>query len=243
MKILCPKCNTTFESDPLEKILTCPTCGAQYVNKHAVSKDDAASPNSDIVLEQVNKTPSAVEKAFVEKSDFELTFVKAVKEFFKFKQYKRVHPALAVFVGILLSPFLLAVLFLVASFYCALFFIKAAFAIADYLEEVISNSAKDQVPGVQIVIYLVGYPVFFFIKVFQACTMSYFFVCNFMFQLYGHIFSCDGFKFSAFLFGGKNDPVKHFKTPEVKQSTQVAVGVLVGIIYVIIIAIIAASCA
>lgn len=117
------------------------------------------------------------------------------KEFFDFKKYKLLHPALAVFVGLFVSPF--AVLFILALGFCFLlsFFFAFIEEPIDYLHRILRGEGEVVKTPTQFIVYFFSWPFLFFLYAFFALSRFIGIIVYFSAVLYGYIASLAGFKF------------------------------------------------
>lgn len=186
--------------------------------KPTVDEMPSKEPASEVQREEEVKksTPKTSTGDFVD------VIRNTVKEFFAFKQYKRIPVGLAVCAGILLSPFLLAVIFMIPSFYILLFMYKLLSSPVDYLLNCI-RTESDSLP-IQVVLYLVGYPLIFTIKFALAMFGMVFFTMYFFFMLFAYIYGWGGIKFQPFLFDASADCSAHLVG---KASNKTVISLLV----------------
>ncbi len=186
---------------------------------------DVAIEDAPTQDEPADPTPEEEPKkkaAKADRGDFVDVIRNTVKEFFAFKQYKRIPVGLAVCAGILLSPFLLTVIFMIPSFYILLFMYKLLSSPVDYLLNGI-RSESDSVP-IQVVLYLVGYPLIFIIKFALAMFGMVFFTMYFFFMLFAYVYGWGGIKFQPFLFDASTDCSAHLVG---KASNKTVISLLV----------------
>ena len=155
-----------------------------------------------------------------------------IKEFFAFKQFKRIHVGLAVCAGILMSPFLFAVIAMIPAFYILQFCYKMVSAPADYLLQAIRN--EGQSTPVKAVVYFVGYPTVFLMKIALSVFSVEFFVMYFFFMLFAYIYGFGGIKFQPFIFEASTDCSAHLEEDASAETIAIilTVTVLLGVFYV-----------
>lgn len=152
-----------------------------------------------------------------------------IKEFFEFKQFKRIPVGLAVVAGILLSPFLLAVIFMIPAFYILQFCYKIVAAPADFLLKSIREESDNTV--VKAVVYFVGYPFVFLMKIALSVFSVEFFVMYFFFMLFAWIYGCGGIKFQPFIFEATTDCSAHLEGKASKKTIAIilTVCIIIGV--------------
>ena len=117
------------------------------------------------------------------------------KEFFTFKKYKKMHPALAVLIGLLVSPFAIMFLFdLLDTFFMSILF-SFFEAPIKYLHGILNDEAKKTRIATEVVIYIISWPLLFFFYVLYALTALFLVISYFFAVLSGYIASLGGFKF------------------------------------------------
>lgn len=152
-----------------------------------------------------------------------------IKEFFEFKQFKRIPVGLAIVAGILLSPFLLAVIFMIPAFYILQFCYKIVAAPADFLLQSIREESDNTV--VKAVVYFVGYPFVFLMKIALSVFSVEFFVMYFFFMLFAWIYGCGGIKFQPFIFEATTDCSAHLEGKASKKTIAIilTVCIIIGV--------------
>lgn len=152
-----------------------------------------------------------------------------IKEFFEFKQFKRIPVGLAVVAGILLSPFLLSFIFMIPAFYILQFCYKIVSAPADFLLRNLRDESDET--AVKAVVYFIGYPIVFLMKVALSAFSVEFFVMYFFFMLFGYIYGCGGIKFQPFIFEATTDCSAHLEGKASKKTIAIilTVCILIGV--------------
>lgn len=118
-----------------------------------------------------------------------------MKEAFTFKKYKAMHPALATFVGIFMSPFLIIGLLLTAILAVFAFVCNLLLTPLKHIHSLFQNEAKGVKHATQFIIYAISWPVFFLLYfaislLFMLVYLLYAFISIFM-----YIFTLGGFKY------------------------------------------------
>ena len=126
------------------------------------------------------------------------TTAETISDVFSFHHYKRLKLAPAILLGIALSPFLISFIMLAASFYVLLFAYKMLIAPADYM--ITSMKSDHESVWVQLIIYLMGYPVVLLFRIAGALIGIGFFFINFLINCFGYVYSLGGIHFHAFLY-------------------------------------------
>ena len=209
--------------------------GAVFVNQQQtareeeVHKEHAQKAQSDAFKFDFEQADAKVEKSEPSKKEnkeavsqnrgsdaFMRVITNTIKEFFEFKQFKRIPVGLAVVAGILLSPFLLAVIFMIPAFYILQFCYKIVAAPADFLLKSIREESDNTV--VKAVVYFVGYPFVFLMKIALSVFSVEFFVMYFFFMLFAWIYGCGGIKFQPFIFEATTDCSAHLEGKASKKT-------------------------
>lgn len=121
-----------------------------------------------------------------------------MKEAFKLKKYKAMHPALAVFTMIFMLPWML-VSFALTAVLAVLGFIFELFAApARYLHGLTKSEGNDVKHATQAVIYLISWPVIFALYAAMIPLMLCILVTYALFSIVTYAWSLCGFKFHLF---------------------------------------------
>lgn len=164
------------------------------------------------------------------------TTAETISDVLSFHHYKRLKLAPAILLGIALSPFLISFIMLAASFYVLLFAYKMLIAPADYM--ITSMKSDHDSIWVQLIIYLMGYPVVLVFRIAGALIGIGFFFINFLINCFGYVYSLGGIHFHAFLYDTPSQHNGFKKTPYTMAENIVAlvcaivilVGYMTGII-------------
>lgn len=163
------------------------------------STQSAGSPSSE---SSSGSSSSEEPTTFARKPFYQHTST-TIAEVFSFNNYSRLDLAPAVLLGIALSPFLVSVIFLSAAFYVLLFVYKMLVAPADYL--ISSMKTDHDNVWIQLVIYILGYPVVLAFRLAGALIGIGFFFINFLINCFGYVYSLGGMHFHAFLYDDVRD--------------------------------------
>ncbi|UKI20887.1 MAG: hypothetical protein L6V83_04660 [Christensenella sp.] len=136
-----------FDEQNNEKVLE------DKVEENVVKEDVNSQENA----ENVEKTDKKNDEN--KKNDCFKTINDVVKEFFAFKQFKRIPIGLAVVAGIIFSPLLIASLVVLANIYLLCFFSKIIAAPAEFLLQHMRKEGNNKFSNG--VVYFVGYPFVF----------------------------------------------------------------------------------
>ena len=118
-----------------------------------------------------------------------------MKEAFTFKKYKAMHPALATFVGIFMSPFLVVGLLLATILAVFAFVVNLIFTPLKHVHSLFQSEAKDVKHATQAIIYAISWPIFYL--VYFAFSWLFIFIYLLYALLSGvmYIFTLGGFKY------------------------------------------------
>lgn len=222
--------------------------GAVFVNQQQtahteeVHEEHAQKAQNDAFKFDLEQADTKVEKSEPSKKEnkenasqnrgsdaFMRVITNTIKEFFKFEQFKRIPVGLAVVAGILLSPFLLSVIFMIPAFYILQFCYKIVAAPADFLLQNLREESDNTV--VKAVVYFVGYPFVFLMKIALSVFSVEFFVMYFFFMLFAWIYGCGGIKFQPFIFEASTDCSAHLEGKASKKTVAIilTVCILIGV--------------
>lgn len=137
--------------------------------------------------------------------DYDKSFKILADNFFKFKNYRRMHPVLAVIIGILMLPFTLAGLVMLGLLYVYYYFFKLLVLPADYLMGIIRNEGKEVKHATQAVIYFIGFPVaftYYALIAFEIIGIHILYIVTFVYLYFA---SLCGFKFKPILLYSDDD--------------------------------------
>lgn len=116
-------------------------------------------------------------------------------EVFSLKRYKRMHSALAVLCFIAVLPFvILFVIGIGAAFIFAIMFALIQGPL-DYLHGIVKQEKNGAHPAVQVVIYLISWPLLFFLYAMYALFALALYIIYFFNVVFGYYTSLGGFKF------------------------------------------------
>ena len=224
--------------------------GAVFVNRQQPARDEevheehAQKEQHDEFKIDLKQTETKAEKPELDRKEnnkendgassqnkgsdaFMRVITNTIKEFFEFKQFKRIPVGLAVVAGILLSPFLLSVIFMIPAFYILQFCYKIVAAPADFLLQNLREESDNTV--VKAVVYFVGYPVVFLMKITLSVFSVEFFIMYFFFMLFAWIYGCGGIKFQPFIFEASTDCSAHLEGKASKKTIAIILTVCIVI--------------
>jgi len=134
---------------------------------------------------------------------FEIDFLQKMttllKEAFKFKKYKAMNKALAVFTGLLMLPIV------IASFFATAVFASLAFAFAvisspvKYLHEILRGERDGVMHATQFIIYFIAWPIVFGLYVLMSFLLLMLLPAYALLSFLLYVWSLGGFKFHLFL--------------------------------------------
>lgn len=122
-----------------------------------------------------------------------------MKEFYAMKNYSKINKGLAVLVGILLSPFILATIALSWVCYIVLVAIAIFEAPGAFLNKYMLDTSKQVSAAAQFMIYFFGFPVVF---AYYCAIASLMIACQVLFlflQIFGWLGGIGGITFQPFL--------------------------------------------
>ena len=121
-----------------------------------------------------------------------------LKEAFKFKKYKAMHPVLAVFTGILMLP-IVAVSFMVTAMLAVLGFVFAFITgPVKYLHEIVHGEGQSVKHATQAIVYLISWPFVFFCYALIAFLLVLLIPTYALLSFLCYVWSLGGFKFHLF---------------------------------------------
>ena len=132
-------------------------------------------------------------------TDFLQQMATLLKEAFKFKKYKAMHPALAVFTGILMIPFVLLSFLATAALALMSFFFAVLATPVKYLHQIVTDEGKGVQHATQTVIYLISWPLVFLLYVLMSVLLLFIFPTYALLSCVTYIWSLGGFKFHLFI--------------------------------------------
>ena len=121
-----------------------------------------------------------------------------MKEALTLKKYKAMHPAFAIFVGIFMSPFLIAGLLLTAILAIFAFVCNLILTPLSHIYSLFHNEAKDVKHATQFLIYLVSWPLFFLAYFVFSWVFIITYILYAILSIDMYVFTLGGFKFHVF---------------------------------------------
>lgn len=131
--------------------------------------------------------------------DFLSKMVVLLKEAFRFKKYKAMHPALAVFTGIFMLPLVLASAALVVALASLSFMFAVLSAPVKYLHDILHGEGQTVKHATQTVLYLISWPVIFFLYVLMSFLLILILPTYAALAILTYAWSLGGFKFHIFM--------------------------------------------
>ena len=122
-----------------------------------------------------------------------------LKEAFKFKKYKAMPTALAVFTGILMIPFVVASFFVTAIFAVLSFAFAVFTSPVKFLHGVANNEGKDVKHATQFIIYFISWPLIFLCYAMMSLMLLIIAPTYAILSILPYIWSFGGFKFHLFM--------------------------------------------
>lgn len=138
-------------------------------------------------------------------TDFLNKMVTVLKEAFKFKKYKAMSPALAVFTGILMIPVVLISFVMVAILSVLSFAFAVCYMPIKYLHHTVNTEGQNVKHATQAVIYLISWPIVFFFYVLMSLLVLLIFPAYAAFSFFTYVWTLGGFKFH--LFANQSDDI------------------------------------
>lgn len=129
---------------------------------------------------------------FLEKSSL------LMKEAFTFKKYRAMHPAVAVFSGIAMIPFVLLSFLVYAYLIVLSFLFKTLLTPIDFIHTLVNKEGKDVKHATQFIIYFISWPLVFFAYTLASIGMLYFSLLYAVCSILTYIWSFGGFRFHVF---------------------------------------------
>ena len=131
-------------------------------------------------------------------TDFLKKMTTLLKEAFKFKKYKAMAPAFAVFTGILMLPIVVASFAVVALLGVLGFAFSVLSAPVRYLHQIVTDEGKGTKHATQTIIYLISWPTVFFLYVLMSVLLLLIIPTYALLSFLTYVWSLGGFKFHLF---------------------------------------------
>lgn len=133
---------------------------------------------------------------------FEMDFLKKtellLKEAFKFKKYRAMSPALAVFTGILMIPLVAASFVVTAILAVMCFMFTVLSSPAKYLHDLVHSEGQSVKHATQTAVYLISWPFVFFLYVSMSFLLLLILPTYALLSVLLYAWSLGGFKFHLF---------------------------------------------
>lgn len=117
-----------------------------------------------------------------------------LKESFKFKKYKAMHPAFAIVVGLALLPFVILSFFLTVSLLVTCFFFKVLTAPIGYLHGLLHKEGQEVKHGTQVVVYWIAWPIVFLLYTLVSILLVFITVQYALLSILCYVWTLGGFK-------------------------------------------------
>ncbi len=133
---------------------------------------------------------------------FEVNFLDKMsallKEAFKFKKYKAMDPALAVFTGIFMLPIVIASFLVTAMLAMVCFAYSVLSTPVKFLHEIVSSEGKRVMHATQFIIYFFSWPIVLVVYAVMSFLMLLIFPLYALLSFLTYVWSLGGFKFHLF---------------------------------------------
>lgn len=194
------------------------------INEETVKNEKSQIDND---AEKIQNTAT---KKVLLKDTFYTSTNNVIKQAFEFGNLKRLNVGAAVLWGIVMSPFLISLLYVTALYYITLFVFKILVSPADYVVNCLKKDSEKSAP--QVIIYLFAYPFVALIRVISACLMIVFAFYHLVINCYAFVYTFGGINFHPFLFDGSYKK-KEFKKTKFNSSINVLIYVLTILILIL----------
>lgn len=130
---------------------------------------------------------------------FEIDFLQKLgvllREAFKFRKYKAMHPALAVFTGIFMIPLVLVSFVITAVLAVLEFFFSILVSPVKYLHAVVHDEGKTVMHATQFIIYFISWPLVFMLYALMSFLLLLIIPTYAILSIVTYIWTLGGFKF------------------------------------------------
>ncbi len=117
-----------------------------------------------------------------------------LKESFKFKKYKAMHPAFAIVTGLALLPFVILSFFIACSLLVTCFFFKVLTAPIGYLHGLLHKEGQEVKHGTQVIVYWISWPIVFALYTLVSILLVFITVQYAALSILCYIWTLGGFK-------------------------------------------------
>ena len=159
--------------------------------------------------------------------DLTKTYLDLVKESAMFRNYKRMSLVCAILSAIVVIPFIIQYVALMLVYGLLIILYKLISSPVDYLLGFVKGEGNQVQHATQAVIYFIGFPFIFFMKVLLSIVVFVIAVLHFVVSVIGYIASLGGISFSPFVLNPV-DRTKEKKTPAY-SSTPLAMFIVFGL--------------
>ena len=164
--------------------------------------------------------------------DFSKGMTTLVKESFKFKKYKALHPFFAVVVGLCQLPYVLISFLTAAAIYVFDFIVGVLAYPFEQIHGTVRREKDEVMGGAQAVIYLISWPflfLFYIILTFMTFVLNVLYVVA---ALTTFIWSLGGFKFHLFL--SRAGDIKKDVKGKYSHAVSIVFTVIIGVLFVLL---------
>ena len=126
--------------------------------------------------------------------DFFSSTLTLLRESFKFKKYKAMHPVFAIITGLALLPIVIASIFVAFFLLCTCFFFKVLSAPIGYLHGLLHKEGQEVKHGTQVIIYWISWPVVFGLYTLVSILLVFITVQYAVLSMLCYVWTLGGFK-------------------------------------------------
>jgi len=175
-------------------------------------------------------------------SIFETDYLKKtcelVKEAFKFKKYKAMHPFFAVTTGVVMIPLVFSRVVTLAFLAMLSFGSKTLETPLDFMHGLLKSEGEEVKHATQCVIYIISWPILFLLYAFASLLLVEITVLYAALSIYSYIWSLGGFKFHLFVTDAEDISIevkgKYNRLPVVFFAVSVVLLVVLPIVHGVI---------
>ena len=154
-----------------------------------------------------------------------------LREAFKFKKYKAMHPFLAVITGITMIPFVLISLFISAFLLVGCFLFKTAKLPIDFLHNLVNQEGQEVKHATQFAIYWISWPIIFALYAMISFMLLWISIAYAVVVCIIYVWTLGGFKFH--LYANEADDISINVSGRYNALAIVYVCVQAGILFLI----------
>ena len=152
-----------------------------------------------------------------------------LKEAFKFKKYKAMPAALAVFLGLIVLPFVLASFALAGVLFVTSFIYKVISAPIEHLHDVVHKEGQSVKHATQFIVYFISWGFIFGLYILASLLMLFLTFLYAIFALLVYLWTFGGFKFH--LYADETDDISI--TVNTKYLTVLPLMLLLSVIFIL----------